>query len=60
MRTQNEALVKALDLMNASPADAAVVLSDAPLRACRTQLARLFDTKNGGFGGAPKFPQPRC
>ena len=58
MRTQNEALVKALDLMNASPADAAVALSDAPLRACRTQLARLFDTKNGGFGGAPKFPQP--
>ena len=58
MRAQNEALVKALDLMNASPAAGEVVLSDAPLRACRTQLARLFDTKNGGFGGAPKFPQP--
>ena len=55
---QGEALVKALDLMNSSPAHGEVVISDAPLRACRTQLARLFDTKNGGFGGAPKFPQP--
>src|SRR5580704_13513997 len=59
MRTQNEALVKAFDLMNASPAAADAQLSDAPLRAARTQFARLFDDKNGGFGGAPKFPQPQ-
>ena len=59
MRTQNEALVKAFDLMNPAAAAADAQLSDAPLRAARTQFARLFDDKNGGFGGAPKFPQPQ-
>jgi len=58
MRTQNEALVKALDQMNSEVTPGAVAFDDAPLRANRIQLARLFDPKNGGFGGAPKFPQP--
>ena len=57
MRTQNAALVQALDRMNAEGAPAGMVFDDTPLRASRTQLARLFDPKNGGFGGAPKFPQ---
>ncbi len=26
---------------------------------CRAQLARSFDSRNGGFGGAPKFPHPQ-
>ncbi len=31
-------------------------LSDAPLRAALQQLRANFDARNGGFGGAPKFP----
>ena len=58
MRTQNEALVKALEQMNGAATPGVVAFDDAPLRAARAQLARLFDPKNGGFGGAPKFPQP--
>ncbi len=58
MRTQNEALVRALEQMNDAGTPAEVTLDDAPLRASRTHLARLFDPKYGGFGGAPKFPQP--
>lgn len=30
----------------------------ALLRAATGQLSRIFDRQNGGFGGAPKFPQP--
>ena len=33
------------------------VPSDDPRRGGRA-LARSFDARNGGFGGAPKFPQP--
>jgi uncharacterized protein len=58
MRAQNEALVQALEQMNGEAGAAGITLDDAPLRASRTHLARLFDPKNGGFGGAPKFPQP--
>jgi uncharacterized protein YyaL (SSP411 family) len=28
------------------------------LRVCLTQYTRMFDPKEGGFGGAPKFPRP--
>jgi uncharacterized protein YyaL (SSP411 family) len=38
------------------PAGPESELTDAPLAACRVQLARSFDSRNGGFGGAPKFP----
>jgi uncharacterized protein YyaL (SSP411 family) len=33
-------------------------LSDAPLRAMLQNLRAIFDARNGGFGGAPKFPHP--
>jgi hypothetical protein len=33
-------------------------LSDAPLRAALQNLRANFDARNGGFGGAPKFPHP--
>ena len=59
MRTQNEALMAAFAQINSPPAAGDVQLDDAPLRANRAQLARVFDTKNGGFGGAPKFPPPQ-
>jgi hypothetical protein len=45
--------------LNPPPAAADVQLNDTPLRASRALLARVFDSKNGGFGGAPKFPQPQ-
>jgi uncharacterized protein YyaL (SSP411 family) len=37
---------------------AAAELSDEPLRAAETALAQSFDPRLGGFGPAPKFPQP--
>ena len=59
LRAQNEALVAAFDKMIPPPAAPDVELTDAPLRAARVQFGRIFDQKNGGFGGAPKFPQPQ-
>ena len=60
MRAQNEALVTALAGINYPPAPAGTELTDAPLKACRAQLASTFDRRYGGFGGAPKFPAPRA
>jgi hypothetical protein len=56
MREQNQALIAALNTLDAAPAGADRELTDAPFGRCRTQLGRMFDTRNGGFGGAPKFP----
>jgi uncharacterized protein YyaL (SSP411 family) len=56
MREQNQALVAAFDTLNTPPAGADSELTDAPLGRCRTELGRMFDSRNGGFGGAPKFP----
>jgi uncharacterized protein YyaL (SSP411 family) len=56
MRAQNQALVSALNTLNTAPAGADSELTEEPLGHCRAQLARLFDSRNGGFGGAPKFP----
>jgi uncharacterized protein len=60
MRAQNEALVTALAGINYPPAPAGTLLTDAPLKACRAQLASTFDRRYGGFGGAPKFPAPKA
>lgn len=37
---------------------AAVPFSDMPLEAAYLQLKQHYDVVNGGFGGAPKFPNP--
>lgn len=34
-----------------------ITLNDNPLTEASKQLQGLFDPQNGGFGGAPKFPQ---
>ncbi|MGP8032647.1 MAG: thioredoxin domain-containing protein [Steroidobacteraceae bacterium] len=60
MRAQNAALVTALADINFPPALEGTVLDDAPLKACRAQLASSFDTRFGGFGAAPKFPHSRA
>ncbi|MGH8224701.1 MAG: thioredoxin domain-containing protein [Gammaproteobacteria bacterium] len=43
--------------LGADAANAAGALSIAPAQAARANLAATFDPVNGGFGGAPKFPQ---
>jgi uncharacterized protein len=58
LREQNESLMSAFAGLNPPPAPPGTALDDAPLRACRAQLARTFDRHYGGFGGAPKFPHP--
>ncbi|TLY55199.1 MAG: thioredoxin domain-containing protein [Gammaproteobacteria bacterium] len=58
LRSQNDALMSAFAQLNPPPAAADTELGDAPLRSCRAQLARAFDSRHGGFGGAPKFPHP--
>ena len=56
LQKQNEALMAAFAELTPAPAGPDSELTDAPLSACRAQLARSFDARNGGFGGAPKFP----
>jgi uncharacterized protein len=59
LRKQNDTLMSAFAELNPAPAAADTELTDAPLTACRAQLARSFDSRSGGFGGAPKFPHPQ-
>jgi uncharacterized protein YyaL (SSP411 family) len=56
LREQNEALMAAFAELTPTPTGPETELTDAPLAACRAQLARSFDSRDGGFGGAPKFP----
>jgi uncharacterized protein len=58
LRQQNDSLMSALAGINPPPAPPGTVVDDAPLKACRAELARSFDRHYGGFGGAPKFPHP--
>ncbi len=58
LRSQNDALMAAFAAMHPPPPAGDTELSDAPLKSCRAQLARSFDARHGGFGGAPKFPHP--
>ncbi len=50
-------LAETLQSVNAAAGAAGKLPADAPRRA-RDELARAFDEKHGGFGGAPKFPSP--
>jgi uncharacterized protein YyaL (SSP411 family) len=59
LRSQNAALMSAFADLNPPPGAADLQLTEAPLRAGRALLAKTFDPRNGGFGGAPKFPQPK-
>ena len=56
---QNSAFMQALRQTQASAATDAQTLPDSkPLDHCLEQLRRVFDARDGGFGGAPKFPHP--
>ena len=59
LRKQNAALMSAFDDLNPPAGAPDTQLTDAPLRASRAMLAKIFDPHNGGFGGAPKFPHPK-
>jgi uncharacterized protein YyaL (SSP411 family) len=59
LRQQNDALMSAFNDLNPPPAAADVQLTAAPIKAARELTGRIFDSKFGGFGGAPKFPHPK-
>jgi uncharacterized protein YyaL (SSP411 family) len=59
LRKQNAALMSAFDDLNPPAGAPDTQLTDAPLKASRAMLAKIFDPRNGGFGGAPKFPHPK-
>ena len=58
LRAQNEEFIKAFDELVPPPVEGQKISAE-PLRACREVMARTFDSNYGGFGSAPKFPQPR-
>ncbi|PZN31813.1 MAG: thioredoxin domain-containing protein, partial [Proteobacteria bacterium] len=58
IQRQGEALEQALAELTPRPAADVGALSLAPLEAARSALAAEFDPEFGGFGTAPKFPQP--
>ena len=56
---QNSAFMRALEQTQANePAEAGAGLDSKPVTSCVDMLARAFDPRDGGFGGAPKFPHP--
>jgi uncharacterized protein len=59
LREQNNALMAAFDELNPPPAPGNAQLTDAPIKAARELLGRTFDGQFGGFGRAPKFPNPK-
>ena len=59
LRAQNAALMSAFNDLNPPAGKADTQLTAAPLKAARALLAKTFDPRSGGFGGAPKFPHPR-
>ena len=59
LREQNTALMSAFSDLIPPAAAGDTELTDAPLKSSRQLLARTFDSQQGGFGGAPKFPHPK-
>ena len=59
LRAQNDALMSAFNDLNPQAGTAETQLTEAPLEASRALLAKTFDPRSGGFGGAPKFPHPK-
>ncbi|MGH8260896.1 MAG: thioredoxin domain-containing protein, partial [Steroidobacteraceae bacterium] len=55
---QSAALMQVFGEIDATSASGDARLDPAPLATARAQLADSFDSRYGGFGGAPKFPHP--
>jgi uncharacterized protein len=60
LRQQNEALMSAFGELSPPSAPGDIPLTDAPIKAARELLGRTFDGQFGGFGRAPKFPNPKA
>jgi len=56
LRVQSQALIDALQNIDAPAKPETDALSDAPLQLLRSQLSQRFDRVYGGFTPAPKFP----
>lgn len=56
--SRGEELQRIFGRLSAATAHEDVKLTPAPLAAARQQMGEAFDREYGGFGGAPKFPQP--
>jgi len=59
IRSQGEVLKDVLAKLDTSSSGNDIeALTDKPIQLAREQLEASFDTENGGFGAAPKFPHP--
>ncbi len=59
IREQNTALLEMLTTLQSEPADpGSVMITSEPLLTAREQLGQFYDDRLGGFGEAPKFPNP--
>jgi uncharacterized protein YyaL (SSP411 family) len=58
IEAQNQEVLQALGRTAPRPGTSAGELTDQPVRAALEALRENFDTRFGGFGGAPKFPHP--
>ncbi|MHB8346352.1 MAG: thioredoxin domain-containing protein [Acidiferrobacterales bacterium] len=56
--TQNAAVRDAFRRMDPGAPDPGLLVSPEPLAASRRELEEHFDQRDGGWGGAPKFPHP--
>ena len=58
IQTQNQAVLEALHKIQQPSEDLPSNIDSRPLSSALRELNHAFDDKFGGFGGAPKFPQP--
>ena len=58
LRAQNQDVLAAFRKLNTAPGTGDEALDAEPLTMARDALASTFDPNHGGFGKAPKFPQP--
>jgi len=58
IRQQNAQLALAFERLAPDAPSGTIALDESPLPAARRYLAESFDSRFGGFGRAPKFPQP--
>ncbi|MGH8278328.1 MAG: thioredoxin domain-containing protein [Gammaproteobacteria bacterium] len=59
LQAQNRRLQEIFrQIQNDTSKNTVTALNAAPLQAARSELARNFDARYGGFGPAPKFPHP--
>lgn len=58
IREQNQSLIQSLQNIEPPSGNDSVMLHRGPLQTAIMQFQNAFNQRSGGFGGAPKFPQP--